>query len=610
MNANVNMTRDEVIFVMKHDVQFYSAQTSKFLKTNFTTYNVALNTWLLIVEEGCGFRAARALKGAILAYGCKDTIKRCQEAANALIRGDGPLSDFTRELITTDERVTLQCLRYLKRFTPSGADRLNEASVERFLALNSSVRGLPSRILMDGHIVGYVTSAPRWLVARVRDYCHEMLAAYESPLWSQDFTNGTCAEGTKVRIEKLRILAEYQPNLFESPLYPIGKVSKTHKLDYVKIVPVPKNAEKARIIAETDAYSNYYLNGVRKSVESAMQKSPMGRRIHLDDQGVNQEMCRIGSIYNVYATIDLSGASDSIPDCFARAVLPKAVYMDVDKYNARALSYNGKRRRRFMFQTSGNPTTFCLESVIFLAICQVATDLCQDFLGYTCLQPVTYGDDMIVDVGVYDTVCDLLDLCGFTVNTEKSFSGDSDYRESCGVEYRSGVDLRTMYYPRKPITDDDESISSLIALQHRIFSYSYAEAWLTDFIKSRLRTKVKTVTSSAIASDCGDLWEYVPFTPLLNAPFDHSRMSECPVKREMHNVLEAKFEPVKGLNETDYDRLEVYYYALWLRDGAPTIGDSDDYASYLAHINHWTKSIKDEARDTGLPVYSWKTIKR
>lgn len=610
MNIDVNMTSDEVLFVMKHDVQTYSANKASFLKDNFTTYNVALNTWLRIVEDGCGFRAARALKGALLAYGCKDTIEQCQEAANSLIIGDGPISDFARELITEDEKVTLQCLRYLKRFTPIGAELLYDAGVEAFLTLNSSVRGLPSVILEDGHIVDYVTGAPRWLVERVRDYCHDILESYQSPEWSQDFTNGTCAEGTRVKVEKLRILAQYQPNLFDCPLYGISEQYTVYKPNTVKLVPVPKNYKKPRVIAETDAYSNYYLNGVRRSVEKAMSKSTMGRRIHLDDQGINQEMCRLGSVYNVYATVDLSGASDSIPDCFAKAVLPKAVYRDVSMYNAPMLTYKGKRRRRYMFQTSGNPTTFCLESVIFLAVCQVATDIVQDFQGYTCLQPITYGDDMIVDTGVYDTLCDLLDLCGFTVNREKSFSGDSDYRESCGVEYRLGIDVRTMYYPRKPITDDDNSIASLIALQHRIFSYSRAEAWLTDFVKSKLRTKVKMVTSSPIGSDSDDLWEYVPYSPIMNAPFDHSRMDTCTVKREMHNVLEAKFNPVAGLDKSDYDRLEMYYYASWLRDGAPTIGEGDDFASYLARLNHWTKSIKDESRDTGIPVFSWKTIKR
>lgn len=720
MNITVNMTSDEVISVMKHDCGRYTIDEKKFLKHNFVTYQVALNTWLLIVMESCGFKAARILKGSIMAYGLYNTISDCQEAANSLIAGHGPISDVARELITEDEKETLQCLRYLKRFNPIGADLLAEESVLAFLELNASRKGNPSVIdRKTKKVLEWETKAPRWLVIAVRHYCYEMLKDYSHSQWNQSFTNGTCAEGSKVLIEKLKFLSKYQVNLFDTPLYPIGKSVEEKELpDTVLVVPVPKNYKKNRVIAETHAINNFYLNGVRLDIEQAMSKSELGRRIHLDDQGINQELCRLGSVYNVYATVDLTGASDSIPDSFAKATLPADVYEDVNAYNAKYLEVGGRRIKRYMFQTSGNPTTFCLESVIFLAICQVATDYVELFKGHSCLQPQTYGDDMIVDVDVYETLCDFLEMCGFTVNTEKSFTSTSDYRESCGVEYRLGIDIHSSYYPREQVGSDLASLASLIALQHRIFRYTLASAWLTDYIRNRLlkhnesvdkqqaqlkqmrekeekasnrstpttpktlgkkpsgdqvkpekpsatspkpsnqnkpnennqnkknrgdnsdsQSGVKTtnsgskksskvgnkaqkkniakpkrsritITSSPIGTDCDDLWEYVPMYPIINAPFDHKRMEDCDIKREVHMTLKTSYSTVDGLSSSDYDRLEMYYYASWLRNGAPTIESDGDLAPYLAKVNHWTKSIKDVPRDTGIPVSEWKTTNR
>lgn len=607
MNININMMKDELLLVLTEDAKGYTFNISSFIKNNYTTYNVAINTWLRIVEEGCGLKAARILKAAIMCQGLRPVIAGCCDTANSLISGEGALADFARPLITEDERESLQRLRYLKRFTPIGCEKLDTDSIEKFLALNNSRKGVPSVIGLFGGVLHRSWDAPYWLVKDVREYCHDILKSYKTSSYREGFTNGSVAEGSRILLDKLLALSKNEPNLFESPLYPIGTINDP-KVRPVKLVCVPKNYKAKRIIAETGAYANWYLNRIRKDIEETFSHTPLGSRITLQDQGVNQEAARIGSVTGEYATIDLSGASDSIPDALARVLLPSDVYADVTRYNATAMRYGGRVIKRWIFQTSGNPTTFCLETVIFLSICQVATDYVEALTGEEMLDCFTYGDDMIVDARVFQTAMDFLGLLGFTVNDDKSYGTESDFRESCGVEYRKGIDVHTAYYPRKPITDDATSLGALVSLQHRIFHYEAAEAWLHDFLVMKFRQLKLYPSSSPIGEECDDCWDYSPVYKQMNAPFDHTRMEECSVKREIHLSLKAEYQ-CKEYADADLNVLEMYYYATFLRDGAPLI-DTDGLPGLIARSAHLTKSVKDVPRDTGIPVMTWKSTKR
>ena len=604
MNTIVNMTRREIFDAMEQDGAQLTSNLKKFKDLNETTYTVAINTWLLLVEERCGSKPARVLKGVIRQRGLRFAIASCNTAANVLISGEGNYETFCNYLITEDEKDTLQVLRYLKRFTPLGCDILNDNAVRAFLSLNQKIKGIPARIsLYGGYVQTYDPYGPKWLLDMIKSYVHDILGCYTRSSYNQSFTNGTVAEGTSILSEKLEILAQHEASFFDTPLYPIGMRNVVEDVP-VKITPVPKNYKTSRVIAMTGAVNNWYLNGIRKDVENTFTKSELGKRIHLDDQSINQDMARLGSVYNVYATIDLSGASDSISDAFARYVLPPLLYQDISRYNSRFMSWKGKRIRRYIFQTSGNPTTFCVETAIFLAICQAATDTVCRFLHRSCLQPVSYGDDMIVDVDVYDTLVEWMEMLGFTINLDKSFSSLSDYRESCGCEYRLGIDVSTKYYPRKPISADAISIASLIELQHRMFTFESVEDYLSQVIHDLCRRNKIRMTSSPIGEDCADLWDYVPEFRYINPPFDHSRMESAPVKRELHQALKAKYES-KELADSVRSLMDMYYYTCTLRDGHPLIDQGDDFASYLAKVNHWTKSVLDYSRHTSNPSMVW-----
>lgn len=613
MNEQANVAKHEVLFIMRHDISYYTDDEQRFIRNNYTTYDVALNTWLRIVDDCCGLIAVRSLKGALMAKGVISTVADCCDTADALIRHDinYEIPDFCRSMIVEDEASTLQALRYLKRFTPVGADKLNERGIDTFLKLNLSRRTPASVIDSDGKVLKRSPIGPRWLLNAVREKCHQIIGECDITYDHCSFSSGTCAGGERTIVEKLNSLADYMPNLADTPLYPISKVTKDIDLNdlCVKLVAVPKNYKVPRIIAELPAVCAYFQQSVRWHLEQSCSNTALGSRIHLDDQSFNKELCRLGSVYNVYATIDLSGASDSISDALAEYVLPRNVYDEITRWNPKFMDYRGKKYRRFIFQTSGNATTFIAETIIFLAVTYVATEYYTLFTGYTGLTPLAYGDDMICDAGVYDTLCDFLEMLGFTVNLEKSFGSASDYRESCGAEYRQGISLVTRYYPRKPIGPDNTlSLSSLISLQHHIFGFVSAENWLTTYLQKRfmqMSAGAPTLTSSPIGADCDDIWDYTPFYRTVNAPYDHTRMETCDIKREIHLHLEAKY-PACRLDGEELERLNVYYYTHWLRDGAPLIEYGDTLSAKLAEVNHWTRSCVDVCRDSGLPEYVWR----
>jgi hypothetical protein len=83
----------------------------------------------------------------------------------------------------------------------------------------------------------------------------------------------------------------------------------------------------------------------------------------------------------------------------------------------------------------GNGFTFELESLIFFAIASCSCDA-----GIVSV----YGDDIIVPSQYATDVMKNLEMCGFSLNWDKSFI-DGPFRESCGGDYFEGFDIRPVY---------------------------------------------------------------------------------------------------------------------------------------------------------------------
>lgn len=578
--------------VMNLDANKVSSTPKQYLEANREVYTIACNTWLFMCEEVCGSVARRVLYNSMVQTGLLSTIRECERIANEAIQ-----SDFTacvdsplRALFCEDPRMTLQVLRYLKRISPFKADKVASETMNEFLAINRSLKGVPLVIDEDGKVLKRTQYYPNFLIKGVREYCNLLLGnpslTDEKICLEGEFSNGVTADGGKLFYDKTLLYRTYIP-YYKDMRYPISEVID-EPLDFVRAVAVPKSYKSARIIAEVPAFQQYHMQGIRKLAVNATQRRKRFRQLIIqDDQTINQEWSRLGSVYGTYATIDLSAASDSISEHLARQVLPSEWYNAISRYNPTQIKYKDKLYPRYIFQTSGNGTTFIIESVIFLSIALFATEYVALMTNEDIADPRVFGDDIICDDRVYDTLVDFLGLLGFKVNLSKSFSGSSRYRESCGAEWYCGLDTATKYFPRKQMdVTTPEGQEALISLQHRLYEFKLCDDWLVGYIRRLFRNIGIEMTSSYPGTDCSDLWEDFPVFKVIKPPYDHSKGIEPPdsIRREGHYALvpdqvEKKWKQAKSKCYV-FGCTDIFRYVDFLQNG-PEYDPDDPLLKFL-----------------------------
>lgn len=170
----------------------------------------------------------------------------------------------------------------------------------------------------------------------------------------------------------------------------------------------------------------------------------MGQDLHRREA---REASRTGS----KATIDLSNASDTVCYNLVKLLLPGEWFTLLSSLRSpfTLFSPTGKRKdRRWYrlekFSSMGNGYTFELETLIFCALahavgCEIGSD------------SFVYGDDIIVPTEKARDVLAILKFCGLTPNERKTFvDPECKFRESCGGDFLSGVDVRPFYITEEP----------------------------------------------------------------------------------------------------------------------------------------------------------------
>lgn len=168
--------------------------------------------------------------------------------------------------------------------------------------------------------------------------------------------------------------------------------------------------------------------------------------VDLSDQERNKLLAREGSITGALATLDLSSASDSISTGLVEHLLPEPWFELLSRLRTgTVIDKDRVEKRLHKFSSMGNGFTFPLESLIFWAL----TRACCDDREIVSV----YGDDIICPTHRVGSVLSVLTSCGFTVNKEKSF-WEGPFRESCGGDYLSGIDVRPCFITG-PLTGHD-----------------------------------------------------------------------------------------------------------------------------------------------------------
>jgi hypothetical protein len=234
-----------------------------------------------------------------------------------------------------------------------------------------------------------------------------------------------------------------------------------------KLMFVPKNRDIMRSICTEPSLNMFYQLGLGSILEDRLLRST---GIDLSCQpSRNRELARLGSIDGGYATIDLASASDTISLNLLREILPREFFNVLLRLRSPVTSYKGATIPLHMVSTMGNGFTFPLQTIIFtccvLAIYSVYGIPRRDPSGFSVGNWGVFGDDIVVEAKAFRPLVLLLGRLGFFVNTGKSFD-KGPFRESCGEDYLSGVNIRGVYCKTL------DSPQSLMVLVNRLNDYT------------------------------------------------------------------------------------------------------------------------------------------
>lgn len=559
---------------------------------NATTYYVLINTWLNLVSELSNENSYN-LAGSIRRNGLIQVIKLCQKCSDHIIQSLDECNGFDvpEEALfmlngCTDLTMALMLLRFPKRFSPLKANLVEKSSISAFLNVNNEMK-------QKQHY-----EPNRMIIRYIKPIIKDMLKGFSFEASDGYFSAGAFvprpgSPGDNTLVNK--VLSWADVNWF-SPLYPANKSYQESDLDFqtALVKAVPKSYKAARIIAKENSYRQWHMQAIRVALEKCVKDNGYNLYLDYSNQGYNQFYCYLGSVSNMYATADLSAASDRISCALMRELLPAEVLKLTDKYRSNYFKVNGRRYTTQMYNTSGAALTFALESIVFTAIIIAVTRFVSLHTGKLYSVPRDFGDDMLVDPEVYDTLCEWLTSLGLVINYEKSYTNPGRYRESCGVEFFDGTELTQFYFPRKALDFSKErealAIQSLVELEHRLYDHWSARSFLIEVV----RNLYPKMTSSFPLSDNSDLWEPYPIyqTKYIVPGKDYTA-------RELHSSLIAKYDALSPseMNKVS-EQLDMYYYMSFLRQGPLYLTDLD-------RVLGVSEKIRNYRRDTHAPTYQW-----
>lgn len=217
-----------------------------------------------------------------------------------------------------------------------------------------------------------------------------------------------------------------------------------------RLAYVPKDVRKCRPIAIEPSLNVFLQQGVGRFLGSYLRKKGIADIF----DGQNVQRIKAKDLRN--GTIDLSNASDTISLKLVERLLPADWYELLMAVRSPSWSYGSESGVYENISSQGNAFTFPLETLIFKAVAS----------SFTGIDPglcTVYGDDIIVPAHFAPRAVESLELCGFTVNQEKSYYGQHDnerrfFRESCGADFFKGHYVTPVYYRENARTYSDIAV--------------------------------------------------------------------------------------------------------------------------------------------------------
>lgn len=291
---------------------------------------------------------------------------------------------------------------------------------------------------------------------------------------------------------------------------------------------VPKDVGSLRPITKEPVETQFAQQALKFDIYQTVDTDPdcvAGRFIRFRDQRPSQDCAirgsRRGSIWRKPSTIDLSFASDFLSlEVVTELFSGNLLHMILAGRTPDCLV--GKRKVELaMYGGMGSALTFPIQTIIFAA-CAVFSTIVElnylengvgfdpehtlsDYLDQNGFRPQykflernirVYGDDICVPDAAAERLVSLLQSLGLLVNVQKSFTGTSPVRESCGVYALMGRDITPKRY-RIPLTSgmiDAQLYEALRAFANEAFHMGWKN--LNRSLIRRARDNPKLMSAS------------------------------------------------------------------------------------------------------------------
>jgi hypothetical protein len=214
-------------------------------------------------------------------------------------------------------------------------------------------------------------------------------------------------------------------------------------VEQIKATAVPKSFKSARIIAPDTILGGFLSRGLGELIRAKLEKET-----HIDlskQQERHRRWAQRASKNGYLSTIDMSKASDSFVWRHVECIVPKDWHSALQCVRVPRVLVGKDQVNLSSFMLMGSGHTFPLQTLLFYALAEATrTLLC-------CRGKVSvYGDDIIVPTRMSRHFIVVMSELGFIINSEKSFYDEPDpdtpshsfFRESCGGDYKGGIDVR------------------------------------------------------------------------------------------------------------------------------------------------------------------------
>jgi hypothetical protein len=340
---------------------------------------------------------------------------------------------------------------------------------------------------------------------------------------------------------------------------------------HIKATAVPKSWKAARIIAPDTILGGFLSRGLGSLIRARLEENT-----HIDlacQQERHRRWAKVASVTGHLSTIDMSKASDSFVWRHIELIVPEDWHHVLDVVRSGYCEIPGKPKpvklRSYMLMGSGH--TFPLQTLLFYCLAEATRTLLK------CRGKVSvYGDDIIVPTRMTRQLIVIMSELGFVINSEKSFFDAPDpdrpshtfFRESCGGDYKGGVDVRP-YMPECDLQQEGQvPRNNYVAWCHKMVN-GLLTRWSIEEIPQTVLFLLREINSKKRKICRVPSWEvdhagikhYIP--PYLTIGLDMSDVKYSCSIPIYYRLVFKKPKRSRKLEERPY-----VWYAYWIKRNA------------------------------------------